>query len=292
MPRPAYGGYRAAPDNTDAWSGSDRGPSGTAPYQPPTSAPYPSGQYPSGQYPSGQYPRGQYSGGQYTGSQYAAPGYQAQPRRGPGPVLIVAIVAVVLAVAAVVVWAVGFRTSGSPPASSGTHASATASAPAGGTVLTPARDTTFNILGSDSEDAPDAPKAIDSSPSTYWHTDSYQNQANFGNLKSGTGLLIDMGKSVQLSQVQVTVGSGATTAKVYLGNSATLSRTALSNFTQVGKKTTGSGTLTYTISSKATGRYVLIWLTGNLPPNPDQPGQYQGRIYNVVLRGTAASGSS
>jgi hypothetical protein len=37
---------------------------------------------------------------------------------------------------------------------------------------------------------------------------------------------------------------------------------------------------------------VLIWLTGNLPPDPDQSGQYQGRIYNVVVRGTAASGNS
>ena len=279
-PAPAgygYGAYGHARDNTDGWSGADHGPSGTAPYQPP----------PSGGYPGGQYPRGQ-----YTGAQYAAPGYQARPRRGPGRALIAVIVAVVLAVAAVVVWAVGFRSSASPPASGGTHPSASASAPASGTVLTPVKDDTFNILGSDSEDAPDAPKAIDSSPSTYWHTDSYQNHANFGNLKSGTGLLIDMGKSVQLSQVQVVVGSGATTAKIYLGNSSTPSKTALSNFTQVGKKATGSGTLTYTISSKATGRYVLIWLTGNLPPNPDQPGQYQGRIYNVVMRGSAASGSS
>jgi hypothetical protein len=199
----------------------------------------------------------------------------------------------VLAVVAVVVWAVGFRGSNSPPAGGGGSPSATASAPASGTVLTPASDTTFNILGSDSEDAPDAAKAIDSSAATYWHTDSYQNHANFGNLKSGTGLLIDMGKSVRLSQVQVTVGNiGATTAEIYLGNSDTPSRSALSNFTLVGHKTTGTGTLTYKISSAATGRYVLVWLTGNLPSNPDSPGEYQGRIYNVVMRGDAASGSS
>ena len=296
-PAPAGYGYGSGygQDRTDSWSASDRGPGGTAPYQPPSSAQYPSGQYPSGQYNRaqynrGQYPSGQYPSGQYTGSQYAAPGYQAQ-RRGPGRALIAVIAAVVLAIAAVVVWAVGFRGSSGPPAASATHSSAP-SAPASGTVLTPARDTTFNILGSDSEDAADARKAIDNSPSTYWHTDSYQNHANFGNLKSGTGLLIDMGKSVQLSQLQVTVGSGSTTAEIYLGNSATSSRTALSNFTLVGHETTGSGTLTYPVTSKATGRYVLVWLTGNLPPNPDQPGEYQGRVYNVVMRGDAASGSS
>ena len=102
-----------------------------------------------------------------------------------------------------------------------------------------------------------------------------------------------MGKTVQLSKVEVSVGSiCCTTAEIYLGNSAALSKTALNNFTLVGQKATGTGVLSYPVSSKATGRYVLIWLTGNLPPDPDQPGQYQGRIYNVVVHGSAASGNS
>ena len=135
--------------------------------------------------------------------------------------------------------------------------------------------------------------AIDGSASTFWHTDSYQNHANFGNLKTGTGLLIDMDKQVQLSQVQVSVGKiCCTTAEIYLGNSPAMSKTALSNFALVGKQATGMGNLTYSVSAKTTGRYVLIWLTGNLPPDPDQPGHYQARIYNVVVRGSAASGNS
>ena len=83
-----------------------------------------------------------------------------------------------------------------------------------------------------------------------------------------------------------------TTAQIYLGNSAAMSKTALQNFTPVGQKATGTGVLSYPVSAKATGRYVLIWLSGNLPPDPDAPGQYQGRIYNVVVRGSAASGNS
>ena len=59
----------------------------------------------------------------------------------------------------------------------------------------------------------------------------------------------------------------------------------------VGQKATGTGVLSYPVSAKATGRYVLIWLSGNLPPDPDQPGQFQGRIYNVVVRGTASGNS-
>jgi hypothetical protein len=261
------GGYGPDPNNPDSWA--VPGPSGTAPYQPPTAAGY--------------------GGMQYTGAQYPAAGHQGG-KRGPSPVMMTAVVVLVLVVVAVLVWAVGFRKSGPPAASGGSHSSTSASAPAAGTVLQPASVSTFNILGSDTEDASEAKNAIDGSASTFWGTDSYQNHPNFGNLKAGTGLLVDMGKSVQLSEVQVAVGPVCcTTAEIYLGNSAALSKTALQNFTLVGQKATGKDSLNYTITSKATGRYVLIWLTGNLPADPDQPGQYQGRIYNVVVRGGAAS---
>jgi hypothetical protein len=208
--------------------------------------------------------------------------------------MVTVVVVLLLVVAAVLVWAVAFRKS-TPPATagSGSHPTSSASAVAGGTVLKPVSDSTFNILGSDSEDAAQEANAIDGSASTFWGTDTYQNHANFGNLKAGTGLLLDMGKTVQLSQVEVSVGPiCCTTAEIYLGNSATMSKTALQNFTPVGQKATGKGTLTYPVSATATGRYVLIWLTGNLPADPDQTGQYQGRIYNVVVRGNAVSGNS
>ena len=260
------GGYGPDPNNPDSWA--VPGPSGTAPYQPPAAAGY--------------------GGMQYTGAQYPAAGHQGG-KRGPSPVMMTAVVVLVLVVVAVLVWAVGFRKPGPSAASGGSHSSTSASAPAAGTVLKPASVSTFNILGSDTEDASEAKNAIDGSASTFWGTDSYQNHPNFGNLKAGTGLLVDMGKSVQLSEVQVAVGPVCcTTAEIYLGNSAALSKTALQNFTLVGQKTTGKDSLNYTITSKATGRYVLIWLTGNLPADPDQPGQYQGRIYNVVVRGAAS----
>jgi serine/threonine protein kinase len=267
---PGHGGYDgygggygpADPNNPDSWAAP--GPSGTAPYQSP----------PSSQFPAAGY------------------GYQGGGKRGPNRAVMATVIVLVLAVVAVLVWVVGFRKSG-PPAANGAHPSTSASAAAASTVLKPAEDTTFNILGSDNEDGPEAANAIDGSASTFWHTDSYQNHANFGNLKAGTGLLIDMGKQVQLSQVQVAVGKiCCTTAEIYLGNSAAMSKNALHNFTLVGKQTTGTGNLTYPVSAKTTGRYVLIWLTGNLPPDPDQPGQYQARIYNVVVRGSAASGNS
>jgi hypothetical protein len=45
------------------------------------------------------------------------------------------------------------------------------------------------------------------------------------------------------------------------------------------------GLRTFTITSNATGRYVLIWFT-KLPPWSGHPGQYQEQIYNIVVRGS------
>ena len=159
-------------------------------------------------------------------------------------------------------------------------------------MLTPVGDSTFNIFGTDNEDGADAPLAIDSKPGTFWATDSYKAYPKFGNLKSGTGLIIDMGRAVRLNQVEVQFGTdGSTTAEIYLGNSNAMSKTALNNFTKVAPAATASGDHVYTINSSATGRYVLIWLTGNLPAMPDSTGQYQARIYNVVVRGAAVANS-
>ena len=75
-------------------------------------------------------------------------------------------------------------------------------------------------------------------------------------------------------------------------------RWALSDFTLVSPSVTATGDHKFAVSSQATGRYVLIWLTSipQLPKTP--PGQspsntyFEGQIFNVVVRGSAASGNS
>jgi hypothetical protein len=160
------------------------------------------------------------------------------------------------------------------------------------TVLKPVGADSFNIFGTDNEDAVGAPNAIDGNAGTFWHTDFYVGNSKFGGLKQGTGLIIDMGQQVRLSQVEVRFGTVCcTTAEIYLGNSNVMSKTALQNFTMVAPSATAFGDHVYKTSGQATGRYVLIWLT-NLPPQQGGPAnQFQARIYNVVVRGTAVSGA-
>jgi serine/threonine protein kinase len=279
---PGYG-YQPDPNNPDSWGVPSRGPSGTAPYQPPQSAQYPGG--------------AGYGGNQHTGTQYAAGDHQGRQRSGRSRVLLTAVIVLVLVVAAVLVWVVGFRKPGSSAGGGGASPSTSASTAAGSSVLTPVSDKTFNIYGTDDEDGTEAPNAIDGSLSTGWATSFYYGSPNFGGLKPGTGLLLDMGKEIRLSQVEVLFGGTNTTAEIYLGNSAAPSKSALSNFTKVSPSATVSGDHKFPVSSQATGRYVLIWLT-SLPklskaPNGAQPGRtyYQGTLYNVVVHGTAAGTS-
>ncbi len=264
-----YGGYGPDPNNPDSWNIS--GPRGTAPYQQ--------------QQPSAAGYGGTYQGG----------------KRGISRVMVTAVIALVLVVVAVLVWAVGFRKSGTPSANGDASPSTSASA-AAGTALKPVSDSTFNIYGSppgNTENESTAPNAIDNNPATSWSTSFYLNRPNFGGLKPGTGLLIDMGKEVRLSQVEVLFSSsGLTTASIYLGNNPAVTRNALGNFTLVSPSASASGDHKFTVSSQAAGRYVLIWLTSlpqlqKVPQGaPSASSYYEGQIYNVVVRGAAVSGNS
>jgi hypothetical protein len=284
------GGYGPDPNNPDTWGVRDRGPSGTAPYQAP---------------PSPQ-PGAGYGGTQYAGTQYAAPGYQGKERGRTSRGLMTVVVVLVLVVIAVLVWVIGFRKSGPPTASAaGSQPSTSVSGAAGGTVLKPAGVVTFNPYGSptpgNTENQVSVQGAIDNSLSTAWSTSYYYNYPNFGKLKPGAGLLINMGKAVRLSQVEALFSStgGPTTASIYLGNNPTdTNATALSNFTLVSPSVSATGDHKFPVSSQVTGQYVLIWLT-SLPKLPKAPpgapagnAYYEGQIYNVVVTGSAVSGNS
>ena len=206
--------------------------------------------------------------------------------------IIGAAVVVVLAVIGVVAWSLSHgthHTTTPPPASQHPTSPAAATAVA----LTPAGANSFDALGTDggNENADDAKYAIDGSTSTAWHTDYYYGTSTFGNLKKGTGLILDMGKQVRLSQVTVQFGSTCCTqVEIEIGNSDTPTPAALSTFTELQSSATAAGVTTFNVTKNATGRYVLIWIT-NLPPRPGSSGSYESFIYNVTLHGSAASQS-
>lgn len=104
----------------------------------------------------------------------------------------------------------------------------------------------------------------------------------FGNLQAGTGLLLDMGKPVTVSSVQLNLGGQAGAAvQVRVGDTA-----ALSDLSTVASVTDVGGTVRLPTATRASGRYVLIWFTA-LPPIGE--GKYRVSVYNTTVDGTAGT---
>jgi len=216
-------------------------------------------------------------------------GRKPPAERSPAARAIVGVVIVLVLVAVgMAAWSVGrslYRSA--VPAPSRPNSSSPAAAAA--RVLTPVSARVYNPLGSDGDDDPgQAQDAIDGSASTAWHT-SYYLSPVFGNLKKGTGLILDMGRPVRLSQVVVQFGATCCShVDIGIGNSSTADRATLDTFTAVQSSAAAAGITTFNMTRQATGRYVLIWIT-DLPPLAANPGKYETLIYNVIVHGFAAS---
>ena len=145
-------------------------------------------------------------------------------------------------------------------------------------VLRPASATAFGIGGTGRSDNPgQAGLAIDHSLATAWHSDWYAS-AHFGNLYSGTGLLVDMGHPVTITAARVRLGPARGTGlALRVGNSPTLA-----GLHTAATASNAGGVVNLNPSSPVRGRYVLIWLT-SLPRDP--AGTYEASIFNVVLTG-------
>ncbi|WP_329219060.1 protein kinase family protein [Streptomyces sp. NBC_01485] len=141
--------------------------------------------------------------------------------------------------------------------------------------ITSARD--FDPDGDGSEKPADVGKAYDNSTATYWQTDFYKG-ADFGNLKPGLGMILDLGKVQQVGKVTVTF-VGKTSVELRTASSEAGSEpTSLAAFTKVAEGSGTSVTLQPTKSVKT--RYLLVWLT-QLPPTDE--GTYRGRVADIKV---------
>ncbi len=216
-------------------------------------------------------------------------------RSSPIAAVLSAVIVLILVVAGVTGWALAHRgqpSGATPPSTHGSSSSAGTSA-AASVVLTPVSANSFDAYGHDggNEDGGDAKYAIARNPGRYWHTSYYLNYPAFGNLKPGTGLILDMGRQVRLSQVVVQFGTTCCAhVQIEIGNNNSPDPATLSTFTPVQSTTSAAGTTTFNVTSKTPGRYVLIWIT-YLPPLAGATGEFEAQIYNVVVHGFAVSQS-
>ncbi|MFD3656304.1 serine/threonine protein kinase [Streptomyces sp. NPDC058620] len=138
-----------------------------------------------------------------------------------------------------------------------------------------ARD--YDPLGADGSEKPAAIRNVhDGDASTFWHTDGYYS-ADFGRLKEGVGVVLDLGKVQQVGTVDVSLLGGTTSVELRTTESA--SAPALpGGFTKVAD---GSGTkVSLKPDEPVKARYVLVWLT-NLPLSDD--GRFRGKISDIKI---------
>jgi hypothetical protein len=214
------------------------------------------------------------------GEARSRPGHGAQPpgRRAVTTSAVIAVVVVVLLVAiGVGGWILSHRNTSTP----GVDHGQTPPAPLpSASVLTPVKAAASDNPGM-------ASLAIDGNPSTDWQTDYYDNSPYYGHLQAGEGLVLSMGKQVNVSSVEVQFGPNVgASVQIKVGDSATApSPLKGRSLPTVAQATDLGNTYTFTLKHPAKGQYVMIWIT-KLPPKIGSSSEYQAEIYNVVVRGT------
>jgi cytoskeletal protein RodZ len=144
--------------------------------------------------------------------------------------------------------------------------------------LAPARVTAFGPAGPADGDNPQlAALAVGRNPATPWYSQWYATPG-FADLKAGTGLLLDMGRTVAVSSVRLSLvsHSGADLA-LRAGSKPVPSR-----LPQVASASNAGSTVHFQLSAPVHARYLLIWFT-KLPP--DTAGTYQASVYKIIVQG-------
>ncbi len=197
----------------------------------------------------------------------------APPRRSPMLSRFVLTVVVLLAMVVVGVgaWTLGKSLGTEPAVPSASPSTPAEEGQAAGkpTEVKIAGATGFDPLGDGEERNELAALAIDGSATTDWHTETYGGP-DFGRLKEGVGLLLDLGKETRLTQAVIDFGESGGTVELRTGTSP--EPDSLKTFLT---RKDVSGKVTFDLNGSSPTRYLLVWFT-ELPPH--------GQGYRTMIR--------
>jgi len=143
--------------------------------------------------------------------------------------------------------------------------------------LVPVSAVAFGPQGTADGDNPQIAARVLTDPAMGWVSQWYATPS-FGDLKQGTGLLLDLGRTVTVTTVTLTLGSPpGTSLELRLGAAPDLSALPV-----VATGTAIRDQLSLPLASAARARYVLLWFT-RLPP--DDAGTYQLFVHQVAIQG-------
>lgn len=121
------------------------------------------------------------------------------------------------------------------------------------------------------------PLAFDGDLETAWETQSYRDQFGPQGLKSGVGLLIDLGTERQIREVHLTIPGGATGVQL-LASPASDRPSSADDLEVVAEGTSSEEPLVMVPDTTHPQRWLVVWLT-SLPGD----GDFRGRIAEVVV---------
>lgn len=139
-------------------------------------------------------------------------------------------------------------TSGEPTRSEDTPAAAGT----GGTVAVRGI-TSFDPQGDGDEHSDLAPLAVDGDPGTAWTSHTYLS-SGWGSLKTGTGLILDLGEGATVGEVETQLTDGEMGVRLLLAD-----QPSLDGATELGADDAVEGTWTVTPEKPVTGRYLIVW---------------------------------
>jgi eukaryotic-like serine/threonine-protein kinase len=140
----------------------------------------------------------------------------------------------------------------------------------------------FDPFGSGTEHDADLVNLVDGDPVTSWRTQRYNSPA-FGNLKPGVGFYVDLGGPHLIDTVALRTTTPGVTVEV---RTADVPAAELEAWQVVGRVDQAAEELIEVRpEEQVAGRYVLVWVTGELPPFE---GRYAGGFSQVAVTGAPA----
>jgi serine/threonine protein kinase len=137
--------------------------------------------------------------------------------------------------------------------------------------------TSYDPLGDNDENADQVLLSVDSDPETAWTTASY-NKADMSG-KAGVGLIVDLGTEKEVYSVEIDFISTGHTAEIYVINST---EPDFATELKFGGTNPNESSSKVSVTEPASGRYVLVWLTPDLPEA--ESGEFQGGISEIRVR--------
>jgi hypothetical protein len=142
----------------------------------------------------------------------------------------------------------------------------------------PPRITSFDPQGDGTEDPGGVGLAVDDDPSTQWTTDIYHGSPQFGGLKQGVGLLLDLGRPKTVATAELLLSAAGANLQIRAGTAPPQRPTDLPLVTS---RTDSPATVHLKFGAPVRARYWLVWFT-SLPASGSD--DYQIGVAEIALQ--------